>query len=138
MEVDFAFLADAPETAGGKLYVVGGSIDTIWAANVPLSYPRLSFVVRLFFTPAEIGRNHKVEINILTEDGKRLATVGGDLSIGKNPNLPAGWKQGYLSVLNFANLKFENFGDYGFELVINNSSLKSVPLRIARRIDIQP
>lgn len=138
MDVDFVLLADAAEVAQGKLYVLGGAIDTIWTSNASITYPRLSFVVRLLFSPAEIGRTHKVEVNIMDGDGKRLTSVGGDLNVGKNPNLPQGWKQGFLSVLNFSSLKFENFGDYSFELVVNNSSLKSVPLRVARRIDLQP
>jgi hypothetical protein len=138
MDVDFVLLADAAEVAQGKLYVLGGAIDTIWTSSAPITYPRLSFVVRLMFSPAEIGRAHKVEVNIMDGDGKRLTSVGGDLSVGKNPNLPQGWKQGFLSVLNFLSLKFENFGDYSFELVVNHSSLKSVPLRVARRIELQP
>ena len=137
MEVDFAFLADAAEAVNGKIYVVGGAFDTIWAANVPVVYPRLSLVMRLMFTPAEVGRKHKIEINLLEEDGKRMASVGGDLEIGQNPEVPKGWRQGFLTSLNFANLKFEKLGDYSFEIVVNNSSLKSVPLRIAQRIQLQ-
>lgn len=137
MEVDFAFLADAAEAVNGKIYVVGGAFDTIWASNVPVVYPRLSLVMRLMFTPAEVGRKHKIEINLMEEDGKRMTSVGGDLEIGQNPEVPKGWRQGFLTSLNFANLKFEKLGDYGFEIVVNNSSLKSVPLRIAQRIQLQ-
>lgn len=138
MEVDFAFLADAAEVTQGKLYVMGGAFDTIWTSNVPIAHPRLSFVMRLLFTPAEVGRKHKVEINLMDEDGKGIGNkVGGDLEIGQNPNLPKGWRQGFLAVLNFANLKFEKFGDYSFEIVINNASLKNIPLRIAQRIQLQ-
>ncbi len=137
MEVDFAFLADAAEAVNGKIYVVGGAFDTIWASNVPVVYPQLSLVMRLMFTPAEVGRKHKIEINLMEEDGKRITSVGGDLEIGQNPEVPKGWRQGFLTSLNFANLKFEKLGDYGFEIVVNNSSLKSVPLRIAQRIQLQ-
>ncbi len=138
MEVDFVFLADAAEVTQGKLYVMGGAFDTIWASNIPVAHPRLSLVMRLLFTPAEIGRKHRVEINLMDEDGRRMASVGGDLEIGQNPNLPKGWRQGFLTVLNFAALKFEKFGDYGFEVVVNNSSLKNVPLRVAQRVQFQP
>lgn len=137
METDFALLADAAEVVGGKLYLIGGAFDTIWADSVPVAHPRLSFVLRLLFSPGEVGRKHKVEVNIMSEDGKRIASVGGELEIGRNPNLPRGWKQGFLSVLNFVNLKFENFGDYSFEVVANNFGIKSVPLRIAQRIQFQ-
>jgi hypothetical protein len=133
MEVDFALLADAAEVSNGKLYVIGGAIDTVWSAALPVVHPRLSFIMRLLISPAEVGRKHTLEVHIMDEDGRRIATVGGGLETARNANLPPGWKHGFLSVLNFANLQFEKFGNYNFEIVINNSSLKSIPFRIAQR-----
>lgn len=137
MEADFAFLADTAEIVNNKVYVMGGAFDTIWAPNVPAICPRLSFVMRLKFNPSEVGRKHRIEINILSEDGKRVASVGGDLQIGSNPNVPQGWMQSSLTVLNFANLKFENFCDYSFELLVNDFSLKSIPLRVAKKVEFK-
>ena len=137
MHVDFAFLADAAEAVDGKLYVMGGAIDTLWSTNLPLVYPRLALVMRLEFSPAELGSAHQVQIHLITEDGKHLATIGGNLELKRNPNLPKGWLQGMLTVLNFANIKFEQFGDYSFEIMVNNSSLKGVKLRIAQRVTLQ-
>lgn len=137
MDLDFAFLADAAEVAGGKLYAIGGAFDTIWVSTVPATYPKLALVMRLFFTPAEVGKKHKVEINVLEEDGKRIATVGGDLEIKQNPSLPKGWKHSFLTVLNFANLKFEKFGSYSIEIAVNNFSVKSISLRVAERVQFQ-
>lgn len=135
--MDFAFVADAAEVTQGKLYAIGGAFDTIWASSVPVAHPHLSLVMRLFFTPAEVGRKHRVEINLMDEDGKRMASVGGALEIGQNPNLPKGWQQGFLTVLNFANLKFEKFGGYSFEIVVDNFSVKSISLRVAQRVQLQ-
>ena len=135
MEVDFAFLADAAEAVNGKLYVVGGAIDTIWSTGVPVVYPRLSFAMRLLITPAELGRKHNLEINIMDEDGKRMITVGGTLDAQRSPELPAGWKQGTLIVLHFGG-QFPKFGNYTIEIVVNNSSIKSVPLRVAQRVQL--
>lgn len=138
MELDFAFLADGAEAINGKIYTVGGALDTIWSANLPMVYPRLSFVLKLLFSPAEVGRKHRLEVNLIDEDGKRLGGgIGADLEISKGPNVPRGWKQGFLTVINFANLKFEKFGDYSFEILVNNSSIKMIPLRIAQRVQLQ-
>ena len=138
MDVDFAFLADAAEVANGKLHLVGGAFDTIWGQQAPLNYPKLSMALRLLFSPAELNRKHKVEIRIMNEDGKIIPpSIGGDLEISKNPNLPKGWKQGFMTVMNFANLNFPAFGDYSFELVVNNTSAKSIPLRIAQSVNLQ-
>lgn len=138
MEIDFAFLADAAEVANGKLHLVGGAFDTIWTRTVPFNYPKLSLAMRLLFNPAELDRKHKVEIRIMHEDGKTIPpSVGGDLEIPRNPNLPKGWKQGFMTVMDFANLNFPGFGDYSFELVVNSTSVKSIPLRIAQAVDLQ-
>ena len=136
--VDFAFLADGAEAINGKLYVMGGAFDTIWTNAVPLTYPKISFAMRLIFSSAELERKHKLEISVINEDGKPItAIVGGDLEISRNPNVPKGWKHGFLTVINLANLKFPDFGDYSFEVVLNNSSVKSVGLRVARSVQFQ-
>ncbi|MBI4677917.1 MAG: hypothetical protein HY748_10075 [Elusimicrobia bacterium] len=138
MEIDFAFLADCAEVNQGKMSVLGGAFDTIWVEKLPAIHPRLSFVLRLVLSPSEMGRKHSLEINIVDEDGKRIATVGGELSVGsRSPDLPAGWRQGFLSVMNFQHLTFTKFGNYCFEIVANNSSLKSVALRVAQRVPLQ-
>jgi len=136
MEVDFSFLADAAEATSGKIYVIGGAFDTIWAQTVPVAHPHLSFVMRLVLSPAELGQVHKVELVLVDEDGTRITSVGGNITVGRQANLPPGWRQGFLTVLNFANLRFERFGDYSFELIINNSSMKSINLRVAQRVQI--
>lgn len=138
MEVDFAFLADSAESVGGKFYVLGGGIDTIWSKQAPIAYQRqLSFVLRIILEVAEIGRKHKLEIQIMDEDGNIIANVGGDLEIQtKNPQLPKGWRQSFITVLNFQNFSFPKFGNYSFNILVNNSSLKSIPLRVAQRMEI--
>jgi hypothetical protein len=137
MEIDFAFLADSAEAVNGKIYVIGGAIDTIWAKQVPSTHPHLSFVLRLKFDVAEIGRKHKLEIQIMDEDGIIVANLGGELEIpSKNPNLPKGWQQTSVAVLNFQNLKFSKFCDYSFNILVNNSCLRSVPLRVAQHIEM--
>ena len=137
MEVDFAFLAEGAEASGGKFHVIGGGFDTIWTKQLPVVYPKMSLVLRLVFDAAEVARKHKLEIQIMDEDGGILATVGGDLDIGnKSSNLPKGWKQGFLSVLHFNGLNFTKFGDYTFHIVVNNSTLKSVLFRVAQQVQL--
>lgn len=138
MEVDYAILADSAEAVNGKLYLMGGSFDTLWAANFPMKYPKLSFAMRILFSPVEMERQHALEVSLINADGKPLTTVRGPLNLGaKNPELPSGWKQGFLTVLNFGNLEFASPGHYSFEITVNNENKKSVPLRVAQTADIQ-
>ena len=134
MEIDFAFLADAAEVVNGKFYVMGGGFDTLYANEAPFVYHRpFSYVVRLLFNPAELDRKHHVEIHINDEDGKKIASIEGDLEIKRGPHLPKGWRQGFLSVWNIANLRFEKFGDYVFDVVVNGSSLnRALPFRVTK------
>lgn len=131
MQADFAFLADYAEVVNGKLYIMGGSFDTIYARSLPFVYRPFSFVTRLEMSPAELDRKHKIEVHVLDEDGRRIASVGGDLEVARSPNLPQGWPQGFLNVMNFANFKFDKLGDYSFEIMANGSSIKSVRFRVA-------
>ncbi len=130
MEVDFAILADSAQVVGGKLYVLGGAFDTINSKKAPIIHSAMSLAFRLLFDAGEVDRTHNLEIVILDEDGKQIAKAGGPLMVKRNPNKPAGWKQGFLGVLNFANLKFEKFGDYNLNIMFNNTSVKSITLRI--------
>lgn len=139
MIVDFAFLADGAEAINGKIYVLGGGIDTFWTDKLPFVCPRVSFAMRIIFDVAEIGRTHNLEIQILGEDGANIQTVGGPLAIQqKSPNLPKGWQQGIMTVLNFVNLQFPHFGNYSLNILLNNSNLKSISLRLAQRIPVIP
>jgi len=137
MEIDFAILAESAEALNGKVYLLGGGFDTINAKKVPIVYPKMSFVLKIIFEAAEIGREHKLEIQIMDEDGKNIIGITGNLKIaGKSPEHPKGWKQSMVTVINLANLKFSKFGNYSINVVINNSVLKSVPLRVFEKVDI--
>lgn len=135
MEVDFAFLADGADAVNGKIYVMGGAFDTIWAKEAPIVHPKLSLVLRLVLDSVELDRQHQLEIVVMDEDGKGIAKVGGPLEIKKNPQAYKGWPQPFLTVMNFVNLTFPKFGDYSFRIVFNNNSVKPISLRIAQAAD---
>lgn len=135
MEVDFAFLADSAQVVGGKLYLVGGAFDTIWAKAAPVVHPHMSLVLRLQLTPAETGRQHRLEVNIIDDDGRKIGSFGGTLEVGRSPGPSTGRRPSFLSSLDLWNLKFERFGDYSFEIMANDFSLKSIPLRLAKQAE---
>jgi len=135
MKIDFAFLADSAEVLNGKLYVMGGAFDTIWAKKFPAIHPKIAFVMRMTFEAAEVDRKHHLEILLMDEDGKNVAKAGGPLEIKKSANIYKGWPHPFLAVMNFMNLSFPKAGDYSFNIVCNNTALKSVSLRLAAVID---
>ena len=138
MELDFAFLADSGEVTGGKIYVLGGAVDTVWTEVLPMVVPRMTLVMRFLATPAEAGRKHAVEIVVIDADGKKTASVGGEMAIERPPGLPMGMKHSLPLALNFFNMKFERSGAYSIEILVNGSSMKSLPLRIFEKPKQRP
>lgn len=137
MDVDFAILADAAEVSNGKLYVLGGAIDTIWGASAPCVHPQISFALKLLLEPAELQREHELEVCVVEADGKRVMSMKGKLESQRSANLPSGWKQGVVAVMKFVNLKFPHFGHYEFAVLVNGSQRKSVPFRVEQRVPVQ-
>ena len=139
MEVDFAFLSDVAHVADNKLYVLGGAFDTIWARTAPAVHSRLAFVMRLLLSPAELDRKHALEISVVDADGKAVGgRFKGEINVQRNSRIPSGLRQGILVTLDFQNLKFEKFGEYTFDVLVNNSSVKTVDLRVVQLSDAKP
>ncbi len=132
MELDFAFLADAAEVTGGKLYVMGGAIDTFWVQSLPVTLPRITLALRLLLSPAETGRQHNLEIILLDEDGKKLNNLNGNFNVERSAGLAPGMRQPFCVALNFFNLRFDKMGGCSIEILVNGTSLKSVPLRVVQ------
>ncbi|HOW59348.1 MAG TPA: hypothetical protein PLO78_06470 [Candidatus Omnitrophota bacterium] len=132
MEVDFCLLADRAEAVGGKLYVLGGAFDTIFAKQLPVIHKSLSVVIKLSFDAAEVDRDHDLRVIILDGDGHEVVAAGGPLHVGKNRLTPKGWPEGFLAVLNFENIKFEKFDTYGIRVLFNNTTHKTIRFRVAQ------
>lgn len=133
MELDFAFLADSAQILGGKLYAMGGATDRLWAQKVPVAHPRMSLVLRFELSAAEVDRAHQLEVIMMDSDGKRVAGVSGQLKVGRRPDAES-WKPATpLLALDLVNVRFEKFGVYSIEVMVNGSSLKSLPLELLER-----
>lgn len=128
--LDFAFLADAAEAEPGrKLYVLGGGIDQIAGHQYPLVHPHMSLVMRWLIGPTEMNARHRLEVRLVDADGHELAKIEGDIEANGMP--PAGQNASVNMVINMANTRFERPGDYAFEISMNGSHGKSMPLRVA-------
>lgn len=130
MDLDFAFLADAADVASGKLFVMGGAFDTIYVPAVPAVHPILAVVLRLLLGPMDLDRKHKLEVILLDADGRSIASAPGELLVAKSPESPAGWKQPILLPLRFLNTPFQKTGHYLIEILIDDTRIKAIPLRV--------
>jgi hypothetical protein len=131
MQVNSAILADFVQENHGKLYITGGGIDTLFASAVPVKHPSLGIAFRLMLSPAELGRTHQLEILLVNADGGRIATVNAKIQ-AERPIQGAGWPVSVPLAINFVQIEFPAYGDYQFELMVNNSSINSIPFRVVQ------
>lgn len=129
--LEFAFLADAAEAEPGrKFYVLGGGIDQIAGPAFPLVHPHMSLVMRFTVHPTELDRPHHLEVRMVDADGHELAKIEGDIQTGADA--PPGREVAVNMVINMANSRFENPGDYSLDIVMNNQYQKSLPIRVSQ------
>ena len=132
MQVNIAVLADYVQVENGKLYISGGGIDTISANSAPVKHPSLGIAFRLSLSPAELGRTHELEILLVNADGGRIATVKAKIQAERPVQGTGGWPVSVPLAINFAQIEFPVFGDYQFELMVNNSSINTIPFRVVQ------
>jgi hypothetical protein len=128
-EIDYAFLADAAQTAPGqKFHVLGGGVNRIGGRQFPLRHPHLALVVGLRVTAPETDRQHEIRFVLLDPDGREVAGATGNL-------VAHGQRDARDSTLTFSidlwNLVFPAPGDYSFRLLVNGSELKRLPLVVS-------
>jgi hypothetical protein len=128
-EIEYAFLADAAETAPGqKFHVLGGGIARIGGRVFPLTHPHIALVVGLLVTAPETEHEHEIRFVLLDPDGGEVAGGAGSL-------VARGAHDGRDNILTFSidlwNVTFPAAGDYSFRILVNGSERKRLPLVIA-------
>ena len=126
--LDFAFVCDYARQDAGPVHALAIGIDTVYAPDVPWGQ-NLGVVARFTFTRNECGRPHRVELIAQDEDGQRLVHLTGTLEPQWDEGLPPGWSVGAMLTLNFG-LPLPQFGLYAIEILLNDSSVKTLSLRV--------
>lgn len=134
-ELDFAVICDyvRVDASGGCAHVIGGGIDTIYADSVPTGR-NVGLWARARFAQAECGRPHRIEIFVQDLDGSRVAEIEGTVRPEWPENYPTGWKVGVGMAYNLG-LPLPSYGQYAFELLINDSLVKSIPFLVVQSSD---
>jgi len=135
-DIDYAFLADAAQTAPGeKFHVIGGGVNQIGGPTFPLRHPHVALVVGLRVTAPETNRPHEIRFVLLDPDGHEVADATGNL-------VAHGSSDGRDATLTFSidlwNLVFPVPGDYSFRLLVNGSEQKRLPLVVTALPEGQP
>jgi len=130
-QLDYAFVCDFVRVEGGIAHVVGAGIDTLYAAEVPTGH-NFGLFARITFTQGECGRPHRIEVFFRDTDGQEIAKVDAVTTPQWESSLPAGWPVGVMLGLNFG-LPIPRYGLYAFEIMIDDSSAKSLHFRVLER-----
>jgi hypothetical protein len=135
MDVTLALLADyANQTADGKLNIMG-TFDTIFVEKFPAVHPQMQLILRLSANPAEVGARKKLEIKLMTEDGRQLFAISAEFGFQvRDPSLPVGQEMKTDQLIGLHNTRFESAGDYQFAILINDDTKATVPLKVRQRV----
>ncbi len=91
MEVEWLMLADRAEVINNKLYVMGGGWDVL-TVNTPLPFNQACGIAVSFIVDwnDDTNRPHEVGVDVRTEDGQTVWSMGGRIEVGR----PAGIRPG--------------------------------------------
>jgi len=131
MRVLFAMLADvAVGPADGKVYILGGGVEIFKPPVLPFVVPAVSFVAKVEFTTAELGRPRVIEVVPLDSDGRPLGPpIRVEATPVANPASP-GLPVSIQLILNMRDLPLTRPQSLAFSLLVDGHELASVPLHI--------
>ncbi len=132
-------LADAASVVDGKLYVHGGAWDHILTQSFPSTHPSLAVVVTLEVPYDQAMQEHRLLVELVTEDGEATPyRAEGLFRLGHPPMLARGAPVFQTSSLTFPMLRFERPGRYAWMVSCDGDVLGSIPLTIELRPSLQP
>lgn len=131
MKVQAATLADHAEVINGKLYLMGGAFDTIYARTLPAVHRKLHVVLVLEVGPAERQRDLRLDVRLIDEDGREVGPQGeGNLRVGAPPGLKPGQPSVVPIQMQYENVEFPTDGLYSFTVTLDGEEIARVPVAV--------
>jgi hypothetical protein len=132
MELDHMVLADVVSPRpDGKIDLHGVGWDTIFAAAVPATHPRMDLAIRFLLSAQEVETGHTVVVTLLGPDSE-LARIQADvapLPAEQRAAIAAGRRVGIGIILNLAGVTFPQYGDYSLVLTWDGTEVRA-PVRL--------
>ena len=130
MKVDYAFICDYAEAAGGsgKVSALGIGFDTIYAPQLPAIHRHFSLVVQIRATLVETGQKN-VQLDMIDEDGKNvIPTLRAPIIL---PKVEGRLETVGRLVMEFGLVKFERYGSYSLRIIIDGEEKAAVPFQVS-------
>lgn len=123
-----AVLADyAMVSKEGKLSIIG-IFERLFAAKCPVSHPQMCLVLSFEADIADAGKEHKLEFQLIDQDGNVQLGFGGPMQVAPPP---PGENLRFNHIVNLNNVQFKEFGSYEFKVLVNGEVRAGVPVRIS-------
>lgn len=133
MQINYAFLADSAEfTSDGRLWMLGGDVDTIFTPQVPATHAELSLVMKLNIDPIDCETEHQIRFQLLDPNNIPLVPDSG-FSFRPNPSQDPDLPNGYGICIGFQQLKFQQLGKHTVVIRIDGEERRRLPLKIVQR-----
>ena len=124
MKVEVFTLCDAATDQLGKLNILG-SFDLLCTSTEPAVHPACTIALRIRFSKVEEGP-HKLRITLSDDDGQNIVpAMNGNFEIFMAPEAVS-FAQNL--IFNLQSLEFPKFGDYSFNLFLDDKLIDSLPL----------
>lgn len=138
-EIEFIVLANHAEARDGLLFMMGGCWTDHWrdipsGGPAPISHFGIGVAIVLQWD--ETNRPYHLILRLETEDGKELAKMDADLTMGRPPELTPGSTQRAVLALN-VDMQFPSAGGYRI-LGELGEHRKSVAFRVHDRPQSSP
>lgn len=132
-EVEVAILADAVQAVAGKLYVLGGGWDTLFASRFPARHPSLGIGVRVRVPWNQVDQDFTLSVDLVDEDGHSVfgdKTISQPFKAGRPKGVPDGIDVGVVRALTINGLVFPHEGGYSFVVSIDGVEAQRISFRV--------
>ncbi len=133
MKLAYAVLADAAQvTPDGKVSMLGGDFDTIFARTFPAPHALLSLVMRFDVERRECGYEHRLQIMLLGPLNSPVMPAATTAFVPQiNPALTDRPVKAFI-VVNLQGLVFQTQGTYHFHISVDDVKKGELPLYLTR------
>lgn len=134
--VEFAFLADAVQVVGGKLFALGGGWDQLLVSRFPTRHSSMGIGMRITFPRGWDKSPVSMGVDLQDEDGHSI--LGSrmphrKLPVKSPPGLSPGSVFGYPMAFTFNALPFESAGDYSFVIYLEEEPVHRLRFTVRER-----
>jgi hypothetical protein len=131
MRIDCALLCDSVTIREGLLHILGGGVTRANRDNFPAPL-NLALALRIMVLPTEADHTHQLTVNLLTEDGGKIAEIGIEFGINDPSALEPTEEASLPLALTLHTLPLPREGPYKFELTIDGVRRGTVPFRAVK------